>query len=141
MPFEMFTPEWAVAWGREINASDAYRLAAQTWKWPVILTMKEDPAHGVPERSIYLDLLKGECREARSAAPEDFEATPFVLTADSKAWKQVLQGELEPIPAIMRGRVRLLKGSLATLLPYVLAAKELVSAAGRVETRFPEGIS
>lgn len=139
MSFEMFTPEWAVAWGREINASHAYRLAALTWKWPVILTKKEDPAHGVPERSIYLDLLKGGCREARSAAPEDFEATPFVLTADPKTWKQVLDGELDPIPGIMRGRIRLIKGSLAALLPYVLAAKELVSAACRVETRFPEG--
>lgn len=141
MPYEMFTPEWAVAWGRQINESDAYRLAAQTWKWPVVLTMKEAPALGVPERSIYLDLLKGECREARSAAPEDLEETPFVLTADPKTWKQVLDGELDPIPGIMRGRIRLIRGSLATLLPYVLAAKELVSAAARVETCFPEGLT
>lgn len=141
MPYEMFTPEWAAAWGRQINASDAYRLAAQTWKWPVVLTMKEDPAVGLPERSIFLDLLKGECRETRSASAEDFETTPFVLTADPKTWKQVLDGELEPIPGIMRGRIRLTKGSLATLLPYVLAAKELVSAATRVETLFPEGLT
>lgn len=141
MPYEMFTLEWAAAWGRQINASDAYRLAAQTWKWPVILTMKEDPALGLPERSIYLDLLKGECREARSASPEDFDATTFVLAADPETWKQVLDGELEPIPGIMRGRIRLTQGSLATLLPYVLAAKELVSAATRVETLFPEGLS
>lgn len=140
MPYELFTPEWAAAWGRQINRSDAYRLAAQTWKWPVVLTMKEDPAHGVPERSIFLDLFKGECRETRPAAPEDLEEAPFVLAADPATWKQVLDGELEPIPGIVRGRIRLLKGSLATLLPYVLAARELVCAATRVETCFPEGM-
>lgn len=140
MPYELFTREWAALWGRQINASDAYRLAAQTWKWPLILTMKEDPTLGVPERSIFLDLFKGECRETRAAAPEDFDETPFVLSADLMTWKQVLDGELEPIPGIVRGRIRLLKGSLATLLPYVLAAKELVCAATRVETCFPEGM-
>ena len=45
------------------------------------------------------------------------------------------------IPSIMRGRIRLTRGSLATLLPYVLAARELVSAATRVETCFPEGMT
>lgn len=135
----MFTEEWAAAWGRQINASGAYRLAAQTWKWPIVLTLREDPALGLCERSIYLDLFKGECREARSATPEDFEAVPYVLSAEAATWKQVLDGDLEPIPGIMRGRIRLIRGSLATLLPYVLAARELVCAATRVGTRFPEG--
>ena len=141
MPHEMFTRDWAVAWSERINASGAYRSAAQAWKWPVILTMQEDPGLGVGERSVYLDLFQGECREAREAGPADFASAPYILAADPVTWKQVLDGRLEPIPGIMRGRIRLAKGSLATLLPYVLAAKEMVAAATCVETTFPEGLA
>lgn len=137
----MFTREWAVAWGEQINASGAYRNAARTWKWPVVLTMQEDPGLGLGERSVYLDLHQGDCREARDAAPGDLESAPYILAADPATWKQVLDGRLEPIPGIMRGKIRLAKGSLATLLPYVLAAKEMVAAATRVDTRFPEGLA
>jgi hypothetical protein len=38
----------------------------------------------------------------------------------------------------MRGRLTLKKGSLASLLPYTSAAKELVVSAREVETIFPE---
>lgn len=137
----MFTQDWAVAWGEQINASDSYKNAAKTWKWPVVLTMQEDPGLGLGERSVYLDLFRGDCREAREAGPEDLENAPYILAADPATWKQVLDGQLEPIPGIMRGRIRLAKGGLATLLPYVVAAKEMVAAATRVDTRFPAGLT
>jgi putative sterol carrier protein len=40
----------------------------------------------------------------------------------------------------MRGKLKLAKGSLASLLPYVAAAKEMVLAAACVETRYPQGV-
>ncbi|HET9225671.1 MAG TPA: hypothetical protein VFR31_03330 [Thermoanaerobaculia bacterium] len=50
----------------------------------------------------------------------------------------MLDGELEPISGIMRGKLKLARGSLATLLPYVPAPKQLVVSATRVETVVPE---
>ncbi|HVT61621.1 MAG TPA: SCP2 sterol-binding domain-containing protein [Thermoanaerobaculia bacterium] len=138
MARELFTLEWALAWRDQIGANGAYQAAARTWKWPLVLVMKADPGLGLPdERSIYLDLFQGECREARVATAADLEQAPFLLSADPRTWKQVLERRLEPIPGLMRGKLKLVKGSLAVLLPYVLAAKELVESATRIDTSYP----
>ena len=41
--------------------------------------------------------------------------------------------------ALMRGKLKLEKGNLGSLLPHTSAAKELVVAAREIETDFPEG--
>jgi putative sterol carrier protein len=140
MSYEMFTHDWAVACGDQINANEEYRKAAKNWKWPLVLTMKADAKLGVPERSVYLDLFQGDCREARVAQPADLEAVPYVISADPPTWKRVLEHDLEPIPGLMRGKLKLVKGSLVSLLPYVTAAKEMVNSAANVDTRFPQGL-
>lgn len=137
----MFTHEWAVSWGEQIRSNEEYREAARSWQWAMVFTMRAAPDLGVPERSVFLDLFEGDCREARAATAEDLESVPFVMSADPATWKRVVDRQLEPIPGLMRGKLKLVKGSLASLLPYVKASKELVLSAARVETRFPEGFA
>lgn len=141
MSYEMFTNEWAEAWGKEIRANEDYREAARKWQWPMVLTMKAAPELGLLERSVWLDLFEGDCREARSAVPADVEAAHYVIAADAKTWKRVLDGDLEPIPGLIRGKLKLVKGGLVSLLPYVTAAKEMVASATRVDTSFPPGLA
>lgn len=74
---------------------------------------------------------------ARAASQEDEAEARYVLSGTVVAWQQVLTGSVAPLLAIMTGRLRLSKGSLMELLPYVTAAKELVAAASRVPARFP----
>jgi putative sterol carrier protein len=141
MSYEMFTHDWAVACGKQINANEDYRQAARTWHWPLVLIMTAVPGLNLSERSVYLDLFEGECREARAATPADAESVPYVISADPKTWKRMLERELEPIFALMRGKLKLVKGSLVSLLPYVAAAKEMVLSAACVETRYPSGLN
>jgi putative sterol carrier protein len=140
MSYEMFTHEWAVACGEQINANEDYRLAARSWQWPLVLTMKAEPALGLAERAVYLDLYEGDCREARAATAADLAGVPYVISADPRTWKRVLDRELEPLFGLMRGKLKLARGSLASLLPYVAAAKEMVLSAACVDTRFPQGV-
>jgi putative sterol carrier protein len=140
MSYEMFTHDWAVACGEQINANEDYRKVAWSWHWPLVLIMTAAPGLSLPERSVYLDLFEGGCREARTARPADIESVPYVISADPKTWKRMLERELEPIFALMRGKLKLVKGSLVSLLPYVAAAKEMVLSAACVETRYPEGV-
>lgn len=140
MSYEVFTHDWAVACGDQINANEDYRKAAKNWKWPMVLTMKADAKLGVPERSVFLDLFEGDCREARVAQAADLEEAPYVISADPPTWKRVLEHDLEPIPGLIRGKLKLVKGSLVSLLPYVTAAKEMVNSAANVDTRFPAGL-
>jgi hypothetical protein len=77
----MFTHDWAVACGEQINANEDYRKAARSWRWPMVLTMMGAPKLGLPERSVYLDLFEGDCREARADMPADAESVPYVTAA------------------------------------------------------------
>ena len=98
------------------------------------------PELDVPERSVYLNLYHGDCKEARAATAADLEDVPFIIKADPHTWKRVLDRDLEPIFGLIRGKLKLAKGSLVSLLPYTTAAKEMVLSAACVDTHFPPGL-
>lgn len=138
MAVEAFTQAWADAWKDELNHSPHYEEAASTWEWPLVLVMDADPDEGVPDvRAVYVDLFHGKCLGARMATHIDLEKTPYVITADPYTWREVMNGTLEAISGIMKGRLVLTRGNMVVLARYVQAAMELVKAAARIETRFP----
>lgn len=140
MGHEIFTGAWAKAWCRELNESEAYAGAAREWEGAIVLVLAPDASYGVPEaRAVYVDLWHGACREAREATPEDRDDVPYVLRSDPYTWHRVLEGEMDPIAALMQGKLKLKRGSVIALARYVNAARELVRAATRVDTAFPEG--
>ncbi|MEM9553485.1 MAG: SCP2 sterol-binding domain-containing protein [Acidobacteriota bacterium] len=136
---EVFTQPWVDAWADEIARSQEYRQAAASWEGPLALALTD--ADGGVARAVRLDLWHGSCRDARALAGDDIapalDATDYVLQADLATWRRVLAGELEPIFGLMSGKLKLTRGQLPKLLPYVTASKELVAAAGRVPSRFP----
>lgn len=134
MSHEVFSEQWARAWAAELSASDAYREAAATWEGSLALVMTGDTG----DRAVFVDLWHGECRDARPASGDDRQSADFVIVADTEIWKLVLAGELEPVFGIMSAKLKLERGSLAKLVPQVKAAKELVAAAARIDTAFPE---
>ena len=136
---DVFTARWADAWRKELNASTVYRDKAAAWEGAVALHMSADPALGVAEaRAIWLDLHHGECRDARPATPDDLAAAKYVIGADPAVWRDVLGGRLSPISAILTGKLRLLRGNLMGLLPYIAAAQELVVTATHINRQFPD---
>jgi putative sterol carrier protein len=142
MAAELFGEDWARAWREEIAASEAYRSAAASWEGAMVFAMTADEASGVPgERRVYLDLWHGDCRDARAAADADVAAASYVVTAAPAVWREVLEGRVEPLFAVMSGKLKLVRGSIARLLPYVTAARELLAAARRVPTEFPHAWS
>ncbi len=140
MSHEVFTQDWAVAWGEAIRANDGYRAAAQRWRWPMVVTMTFAADLELPERSVFLDLFEGDCREARAATETDWTAVTYALSGDFQTWKQVLEQDLDLILALMMGKLKLDKGSLASLIPFVTAAREMVVAAAQVPYCFPAGV-
>lgn len=133
---ELFSDAWARAWGEELARSESYRQAAAGWEGPVVFRLK-----GAEDRAIFLDLHDGKCNAARTATADDYEKARYVLSADLPTWLSVLDGTISVLPAVLRGRLRLEKGRLSSLLPYTAAAKELVHAATSVEAQLPGGDS
>lgn len=134
--YVVFSEEWVDACAAALRASEDYRRAATKWEWPLLLVLRGGNG-GAGERSVYLDLYRGECREARLATPADRAAAPFVLGADADAWREILAGALDPVGGIMRGRITLEKGSMVTLAMHTAAARALVAAAATVDAAFP----
>lgn len=132
---EIFSSEWARAWKDQINASNAYRKAAEGWTGSLALRTKR--RNGRSSSAVLVDLEGGGCVDGRAASPQDLASAQFVMAANEKVWREVLDGRFEPVIGIMSGRLKLERGKLSELVPWVKAAKELVAAAGRVGGTFP----
>jgi putative sterol carrier protein len=135
---EVFTEEWSRACAERLNQRASYRAAAAEWTDPVVLSMAADPAHGVMEdRAVFLDLHRGQCRGTRLATAHDLATAPLVFRAEAGAWRQILEGRLDPVTAVMQGRLRLERGSVFGLAKYAAAAREMLAAAGEAGGSFP----
>lgn len=137
---EVFSEEWVKKLGDLLNQSQEYKKAAAKWEGGLVIVDTKDPAIGLMEdKAVYLDLWHGECREAKVATEEDFERARFVLKADPFTWLDILEGRLETISAVMRGKLKLAKGSAIALTPHVRAAKELMNTVRKIEASYDGG--
>lgn len=128
--------DWLQEYVSRINSSEAYREAAKGWEGDITFVFEAEPDKGIPQDIFaWLDLWHGECRQARIVSAEEGEKAAFVIRAPYSRWKQVIKKELDPIKAMMTGKMRL-KGHLPTIVRYVKAANELVNLAGSVPTEF-----
>ncbi len=136
MAYEIFTEGWAKACQEAINRNGVYKIAARDWVWPLVLVMER--GEGLPEaRAVYLDLYRGVCRGTRIATPAERRTAPYVICATPENWQRVLRGQLDPILALLRGKLKLERGNLVKLARYGNAAKQLVLSAAQVESTFP----
>ncbi|HEX8361221.1 MAG TPA: hypothetical protein VF613_13995 [Longimicrobium sp.] len=138
MPTEVFTEEWSRACCQALNRRPAYAAVAADWRDAVVLVMGADASLGIAEeRAVFLDLYEGACRGTRLATAEDRASAPFVLRAEAAGWRRLLDGATDPVSAVMRGELRLERGSLMTLAKYASAAREMVAAAADAGGTFP----
>jgi putative sterol carrier protein len=130
--------DWFHAFEDRINASQAYRNAAADWEGDIAFVIQAEPDRNVPADVWgYLDLWHGACRDARVVSPERGAEARYVLTAPYTRWKDIVRGDLDPIKAMMQGKLKV-RGDLPTIVRYVRAADELVHLTGEVETAFPD---
>jgi putative sterol carrier protein len=113
--------EWQEEYRRLINESEAYREAAHDWEGVVVYHFQAEPDKGLAE-DVYgwFDLWHGECREAKQVTAAEAEQAEFVVSAPYSTWKQVLKRELDPMRAVMQGRLKM-KGDLPKAVRYTKA--------------------
>jgi putative sterol carrier protein len=135
MSIPAFSEAWAAAFRAAVNNDAAYRDAAKGWTNPVAMVIDEDagPAAGM---AVQVDLKAGTCLSAVALSAEAVSA-PFVLSADLATWKEIVTGGSDPIMAVARGKVKLSRGSLGTLMLHAKGAKALVACAQKIDTLWP----
>ncbi|MFM8999243.1 MAG: SCP2 sterol-binding domain-containing protein [Actinomycetota bacterium] len=130
--------EWIAAFVDQVNASAGYRDAGATWEGDIAFVFEAEPDKGVAEPVVaWLDLWHGECRGWRLMDLAEADTAAYTIRAPYSRWKDVLNGDLDPIKGLMQGKLKL-QGDLPTIVRYVRAANELVQCTTLVPTEFPD---
>jgi len=92
--------EWFEAFGREIEASEAYREAAADWEGDIAFLVEAEPDRGL-RADVWglLDLWHGACRGGGVIHADRGREAAYILRAPYSRWKEVVTGELDPIKA------------------------------------------
>lgn len=131
--------EWLAEFREVVNSSDEYADAAATWEGDLVFVYEKEPDKGVPD-DVYawLDLWHGTCRDAALlSGPDDPRATgaQFTITAPYSRWKSVMKKEIEPVKAMMQGKLKV-RGDLPTIVRHVRASNVLTDLTTQVDTQF-----
>jgi len=127
--------EWIKALMEEVNQSEAYAQAAANWEGDFYFIV-EPEGQFTETVYYYMDLWHGECRDAYRSASGTDKDPEFRLSAPISVWRQVIEGQLDPIQGMLTRKLRV-KGNLIKITRSVRAAQELVACCTRVETEFP----
>lgn len=135
---EFPTDEWFQAFIAEINRSKDYAAYAATWEGDVVILVEAEPDKGVPA-DVYglLELWHGGCRGGGVVDETRGRSAEFLVRAPYSRWKDVILGDLEPIKALMQGKLRV-RGDLPKILRYVKGTQELANLTSEVDTSFPD---
>lgn len=117
--------EWAEAFCRELNNSPEYRSAAAKWEGDIVFA--------VPGKAAMKFFLKhGVCHGVEYHEEGATVDAPYILEADEKTWLDVIAGKLQPIPAMLLGKIKVKKGSMAVLAQYATAALAMIKTAQKI---------
>jgi putative sterol carrier protein len=135
MATEFPSDAWIKLLMKDLNQSPSYSEAAKNWEGDFVFYV--EPGGSLTSTiGLYMDLYHGKCRNAYALGKNDQISPAFKLSGPVGTWKDVIIKKLDPMQAMMTGRLKL-KGNMAIVLRNVRAAKELVESCTRIETIFP----
>jgi putative sterol carrier protein len=133
MALKFPSDEWIKALSQQLNASPSYERSAKNWEGDFIFISEPDATHD--ESYLFLGLYHGKSTGAAMLASEDEREAQFIIRAPFAAWRQVIEGKLDPIQGMMMRKLKL-TGDMKMILRYVAAAKEIVSCCALIPTDF-----
>ena len=139
MSHEFPSEAWATAYQKAVNDNPRYQTAGKDWTHgKVAFVVKADASIDLPnDMAILLDVNAGQCHGATYTTGDAArEGAAFAVEGPYDNWKQLIVDGLDPIKALMQGRLRLTKGHLPTMIRYVESSKQLLASAQGVPTAF-----
>lgn len=139
MSYQFPSEEWTAAYRDAVNSNPKYQDAGKAWTFgPVAMVVTKQPDIGLNDDAcMVLDVEGGECRGTTfHTGRESFPETPFVIEANYERWREVVEGKIDPIKAMMQNRLKLTVGHLPTMLRFVESSRQLVVSASSVPTQF-----
>lgn len=132
----LFSREWADAWCAEVASTDDWSRSSGGWAGT--LAFEATGVEGEPvNRSIVLELDADGCRSGRTADEADLARADYRLTATAASWDRLLAGDLDPMWAVMAGKLKIASGEAGGSMPSQAAARVIFAAAKRVAAQSP----
>jgi len=135
MAYRFPSDEWIAELSRLLNESPSYESSAKDWEGDFIFVVEPD---GAFEKTSYLflGLRHGKSTGAALLSSPDERPAEYKINAPYGVWRKVIDGELDPIQAMMMRKLKL-DGNLMKIMRYPKAAKEIVSCCADVPTEWP----
>ncbi|MFN8413679.1 MAG: SCP2 sterol-binding domain-containing protein [Anaerolineales bacterium] len=125
--------EWLTELEQKLNSDVKYNETANQWEGDLLLVVTPTGNLTQPV-SLYLDLWHGTCRKTEyNPAPTAFPIPAFTLTASYENITAVLEGQLNPVTAMMSGKLNI-KGNMGYILRNVPSVLEFVRCAHEITT-------
>ncbi len=119
------TESWLTRFKKELNNSESYAEAAKNWEGDIYFVIEAKDSALSEDVYMYLDLWHGKCRNVAVADSQDAFKPEFIFTGNVKTFKQIIDGGLDPIKAIMTRKLKL-RGNMAKIMRNMKAANQLV---------------
>lgn len=137
--FPIEADEWGQAYRDQLNNSETYAEEGEDWgvdfDGSFLFEVQPDAAYDGDPVRLLLDLEDGECRDAFSVDSEEEVEYGFALRADYSDWKDLIQGDLNPIEAILSGPFDL-EGDRVKVMQWSGAGVVMTELAASVDTDF-----
>jgi len=130
----IYTGTFLEEWKKSINNNNEYARFGSTWNDPVLL--KFDP---LPEplsiqnhTGYFLDLEEGKCKHLRFSITEDENKAGIIISGDENTWLGLLLEKRDPLFLIMKGDLKIEKGSLMKITSQRKSANALLKSAATI---------
>jgi putative sterol carrier protein len=134
--------QWVDALVALANRTPEFEASGRGWEGAVGLVIEPDADAGLSE-PIYVRLdgrhgkwLGSELRNDSSLV----EGAVFVLRAPYPHWKDLIRQKIQPIRALLQGKVRV-EGHLPVILKWMKSVAVLAELAGRIDTEFVDELA
>lgn len=135
---DVFSDEWCKAWEDKVKASEDFAVYNKGWQGDMGCVMQKDPEKNVPEdQFLHIDFEDGVVNGITMVDREKAENSKFVLSGPYVRWKQVAKRELDPIKAMMQGKLKL-KGNLPYVVKYLKGVQEAIRCLTEVDSIYPD---
>lgn len=128
--------EWIKAFADEMNKSPEYAEANKNWEGDVCYVVLPDGPLREPVY-FYVDAWHGHVRNAYMSHEPPATKVAFIMSAPYSVWRKLIEGKLNPIPALARQQIKL-EGNLVKLMQTTKGAQATFECVTRVPTEFPE---
>ncbi|MFW9942282.1 MAG: SCP2 sterol-binding domain-containing protein [Candidatus Thorarchaeota archaeon] len=131
---KIFSEEWVEAFGKAINDNPNYKPSALTWEGDMLFVI--EPSGNLDHTvKVLVGLYHGECTGTKLIKEGEEVEAEFIITGNYDNVLQVIKKEIDPIRAIMAGKLKL-EGNMAKVMRHTKAAQEIVVSLGNIETEF-----